>query len=567
MANQYLRILPPLVLWLVAGCSSVGRKPVSGIAPAADVLGKHNVDGPVTGAISGERSRMGPTAASAVAPKRRQSDQDTDDSYASAIRPASYDEPSERRLDASSDLLPTLPTRHSANASLEPRTVQQALSPPAVLGEAALEAPTIALDLTGALAMAAGRSPRIAFAAARYREAYARLESARALWLPSIQAGMSFNHHDGTLQASPGDVLDASRSSLQAGLGVQAVGAGSPAVPGVVAQFHATDAMFQPKVAWYAASARNAAASATTNDTLLGAALAYVDLLRAAQQLRIAEETRDNAENLADLTATFARTGQGPQADADRAQTELVRRRNDVSRAHEATRVASARLAELLSLEPSTVIHPQEPTMVPIDLVSHELPDAELVATSLANRPELAEARSLVCEAVNRYRREKNAPLLPSVLLGISQSGFGGGFGSNIDNYRDRLDLDAVVYWQLRNFGLGERAKLDETRARYDQARALQAGMMDRVAREVVEAHAQVQARKGQIDVAEAGVKSATDSYERNLARIREGQGLPIEALQSLQALDEARREYLRTLADYNEAQFRLQRALGWPIQ
>jgi outer membrane protein TolC len=350
-------------------------------------------------------------------------------------------------------------------------------------------------------------------------------------------------------------------------LGTYAIGAGSPIVPGVVARFHASDAVFQPKIAGHAASAKDAAAAATINDAALATALAYLDLLRATQELRIAEETRDNAERLADLTATFARTGQGPQADADRARTELVRRRNDVSRAEENTRVATARLAELLSLDPAIKVRPQEPTIVPIDLVSHELPAAELIATGLLNRPELSEAQYLVCEAVYRYRREKHAPLLPSVLLGVSQAGFGGGFGSSIDNYRGRFDFDAVVYWELRNFGFGEMAKRDETRSRYDQALALEASMMDRVAREIVEAHAQIQARKGQIDVAESGVKSATNSYERNLARIREGQGLPIEVLQSLQALDEARREYLRTLVDYNEAQFRLQRSLGWPIQ
>lgn len=538
MAKRCLRILPPLVLCLVAGCSSVDRRPET-------------------------------TAASALTQDRPslQSNQDIDDSPSSVICLARFDEPSGRRLDDSPDLLPIPLNNHVANASLEPRTVQEALHPPVVSDDIALEPTTIDLDLTGALAMAAGQNPHIAFAAARYREAYARLESARALWLPSIRAGVSFNHHDGTLQATDGEVLDASRSSLQTGLGVRAVGAGSPTVPGVVAEFHASDTVFQPKIAGYAASARDAAATATTNDTLLATALAYLDLLRATQQQRIAEETRENAEKLADLTVTFARTGQGPQADADRTQTELVRRLNDVSRARESTRVASARLAELLSLDPSMEIHPQEPTIVPIDLVSYELPTAELVATGLVNRPELAEAQSLVCEAVNRYRREKYAPLLPSVLLGISQGGFGGGFGSNIDNYRRRFDFDAVVYWELRNFGFGERAKRDATWSQYDQARALQASMMDRVAREVVEAHAQVKARKGQIEVAEAGVKSATDSYKRNLARIREGQGLPIEVLQSLQALDDARREYLRTLADYNEAQFRLQRALGWPIE
>jgi outer membrane protein TolC len=90
---------------------------------------------------------------------------------------------------------------------------------------------------------------------------------------------------------------------------------------------------------------------------------------------------------------------------------------------------------------------------------------------------------------------------------------------------------------------------------------------MDRVAREVIEAHAQVMARGRQIAVAESAILAAGDSYRRNTERIREGQGLPLEALQSIQALDAAQREYLRAVIEYNEAQFRLQRALGWPIQ
>jgi outer membrane protein TolC len=66
--------------------------------------------------------------------------------------------------------------------------------------------------------------------------------------------------------------------------------------------------------------------------------------------------------------------------------------------------------------------------------------------------------------------------------------------------------------------------------------------------------------------VAEQGIAAAQHSYERNLERIRNAQGLPIEVLQSIQALDAARREYLRAVVDYNTAQFRLHRALGWPV-
>ncbi len=52
----------------------------------------------------------------------------------------------------------------------------------------------------------------------------------------------------------------------------------------------------------------------------------------------------------------------------------------------------------------------------------------------------------------------------------------------------------------------------------------------------------------------------------RNLERIRGGQGLPLELLQAIQALDLSRLEYLRAVADYDAWQFRLYRATGCPI-
>ncbi|MEM1062608.1 MAG: TolC family protein, partial [Planctomycetota bacterium] len=60
---------------------------------------------------------------------------------------------------------------------------------------------------------------------------------------------------------------------------------------------------------------------------------------------------------------------------------------------------------------------------------------------------------------------------------------------------------------------------------------------------------------------------AAADSYERNLRRIRDGQGIPLEVLQSLRAYEDAQREYLRAVIDYNEAQFTLGWALGWPVR
>jgi outer membrane protein TolC len=91
--------------------------------------------------------------------------------------------------------------------------------------------------------------------------------------------------------------------------------------------------------------------------------------------------------------------------------------------------------------------------------------------------------------------------------------------------------------------------------------------MMDRVAREVTESHLRVASGKKQMETAMQAVDSAELSYRRNLERIQNGQGLPLEALQSLQALAAARREYARSIADFNIAQLSLQRATGFPVE
>jgi outer membrane protein TolC len=423
------------------------------------------------------------------------------------------------------------------------------------------------LDLPTALGMTQGQNPRVAFAQAQIAQSLAVHDAARALWLPSIRAGGNYNKHEGRIQQVEGDNIQVSRGAAFGGFGANAVGAASPGIPGIYAYFQTTDAIFQRRITGYALEAREFQANAVTNDQLLETALAYLSLLEAEQRKAIAAETLDHGQQLVKLTADFARTGAGNLADADRAVAALSLLKNETARADEAALVASARIAQQLSADPSMVIVPQEANIVPIDLVPIEtLPMGDLVATGLSNRPELSASRSLVCEAVNRLRREENAPWLPSILLGVSYGGFGAGVGGQITNGGPRLDFDGVAWWELRNMGFGEHAARENARAQIQQARTREVETMDLVAREIVEAYSQVQARKRLIASAQEGITAAQKSYDRNLERIRNVQGLPIEALQSIQALDAARREYLRAVVDYNTAQFRLHRALGWPI-
>ena len=124
-------------------------------------------------------------------------------------------------------------------------------------------------------------------------------------------------------------------------------------------------------------------------------------------------------------------------------------------------------------------------------------------------------------------------------------------------------ELLSSAVWEIRNFGRGDDSAQNVAQAQVEQARYREIETMDRISREIVEARSQVKLRQRPIETAQAAVKAARRSYARN--RINEGQGLPIEFMQSLQALDQAQREYLRSVTDYNVAQFRLHHALGWP--
>ncbi len=424
----------------------------------------------------------------------------------------------------------------------------------------------VELNLPSVLAAIDSSHPVVGFARWQVQQAYADLARAEALWLPSIQAGFSFHRHDGNYQASDGSIIDVNRNSFQYGLGMGATGAGTTPRPGLIAQFHLADAIFEPKVAQKQAWSRSHAACATLNDQLLEAGLAYLELVNAHQDQRIIEGSRERFTELATITIDFAEAGQGLQADADRLRTERSLVENRLTAARERSAVASARLAQTISLDGSSVILPMDVNAVPLDMVSVGSDRISLISTALANRPELKESQTLVAAAWDAYHREKIAPFVPSILLGFSSGGFGGGLGNDLDNVSGRYDFDALMSWELRNLGCGERAARRGRLAQVQQANFEKLRVMDQVTRDVSEAFAQVGFRQRQIEITRDAITNARDSYRRNLERIRDGQGLPLEVLQSVQALETAERTYLQAIIGYNRAQLRLQWAQGWPV-
>lgn len=486
----------------------------------------------------------------------------------SVIRPVSYGTVASLETNSPQTSANVAPPTDSIVAVAAPVLVQseEPRSAPHTSEELATGAP-IPINLPTTLAMIGGQHPVVSFAQWRVQEAYAQLERAKVMWLPSIQSGFNYRRRDGNYQDVQGAIVDVNLNSFNYGLGAGAVGAGSPSQPGIVARFHLADALFLPNAAEKTVLARGHAAAAVINQQLLNGGLAYFDLLEAFQDAEIIAAAVKRTSDLAKITEDFAEAGEGLKSDADRTAAELSLLQTRQLTVRERQLVASTRLSRVLSIPMTSSILPQDTVVVPLEMTTPGSDEASLISTGLATRPELKESQALVSAACEAYKREKYAPFVPSVLLGFSSTSFGGGLGSNADNFGGRYDIDAMMVWETRNLGLGEGAVRRERSAQVQQATFAKLRIMDQVAQEVAEANIQVGIRRQQVDMAQSAIARARDSYQRNVDRIRDGQGLPIEVLQSIQALEASERAYARAVADYNRSQLQLQWAVGWTVK
>lgn len=424
------------------------------------------------------------------------------------------------------------------------------------------------IDLPTSLRLAGLKNAELLFVRERITEADAARQLAASQLLPDVNVGGNYDHHVGPLQRANGEILEVTRSSLYKGLGASAVGGGTVTIPGIVWRNNVSDVFFDNLVSRQILVQRQFAAAAARNEILLRVATTYVELQRAEGRRAIAVAMRGDAEEVARVTANYAAVGQGRQADADRAATELERRNAEILKAESDVLTASAKLCQLLNLDPSTRLHAADGYIVPVPIVPDPAPLCELIAVALTRRPELGERRAAIREALLTLHGQKLLPFSPNVIVGYSTGEFGGGSNRTDDrfgHFDDRQDFDAVVYWTLRNLGAGNLAqiKLAGSRVRASEYQRLE--VLDRVRAEVAVAHARAHARYAQIGSAERAIRTSQRGFSADLVRTRNREGLPIEVLNSLNLLGRSRVTYLDTICDYNRAQFELFVALGQP--
>jgi outer membrane protein TolC len=426
---------------------------------------------------------------------------------------------------------------------------------------AAPEGGALRIDLATALRLADERNLDIAIYLARVTEASARLAQAHSLGIPTLRVGSGYSRHHGNIQETSGQVIDADRVSRFVGIGAGTVGPGDLALDVDIG-----DAIFAPLAARQNRAAAESASDANRHAVLLDVATAYLMWLQAREESRIAGEILDRATDLATMTSSYARAGEGLQADAQLAAVQPLLWKQRRLAAEQRATAAAAALTRLLHLDSDVQLEPSESEIPVIDIYSVDDDVDALVERALTGRPETDRLDSLVAAAENELRAERYGLFVPSVSLRYSTGDFGGGPGSSVADSGHRDDLTLQLYWQFDQLGFGHRAVTNEKRAQLRQTELERDKLSDAIAAEVRDDYAEAQSLRAQMQLSASAVEQAQGAYTLHRQRIFDRQGLPLEVLQAMSALADAEMSEAAATVGFSSAQMRLHTALGNPL-
>jgi outer membrane protein TolC len=466
---------------------------------------------------------------------------------------------------------------------------------PAVAGPVGAAGPLLPISLFAALRLAQTTNLDIAQAREVVNQAMARLTKAELTLIPNFNLGSQYVHHEGQIQKTEGNIITANRDSLFVG--------GGPSL-----NFETVEAFFGPLVARQIEVGTEAGLQRVTSDTMLAVGNAYFNVLLARRHLAQVEDTLDflvseqtsplrgNSKGLLPLIRAVVEEGgeAARRADLARVEVEVLRRRAEWLAARQDLQVATAELARLIRLDPSTPLWPVEDFRAPLVLPGDAWADQpldELIRRAVNTRPELAESHALVEAALAQLKTAKLRPFMPNVVVNYNWGGFGGdpdpnppvggkttpGFGPSgrILHFDTRTDFDAALVWRLQNLGFGNRAEIEDRTAAHRQAMLRQLQVLDLVMTQVVQTEEAVRSWRQRVDInrrALFGAGGAPDgpifqSIRLNFERIRGAEGRVLELLDSIRSLADALDAYGAAVTEYERSRFRLLVVLGMPPQ
>jgi len=179
------------------------------------------------------------------------------------------------------------------------------------------------------------------------------------------------------------------------------------------------------------------------------------------------------------------------------------------------------------------------------------------------SRPELQESRALTEAARQAKKGARYGPLIPSVGAQVFAGGLGGGKEGSPSTFGESEDYLVTLGWRIGPGGLFDRGRIRAAESRYQIADLSRVKLLDEITRQVIESQTRLQSQADQMDTARRAIQAAQETLRLTQARKEFAVGVVLETIQAEQDLTRARLDFLNALAEYNKAQYALQKAIG----
>lgn len=406
------------------------------------------------------------------------------------------------------------------------------------------------IDLPTALRLVGAQNLDLQIARQRLLEAEAAEAAATWRFFPWLSPGVSYYRHDNRIQDVVGNLLDTDKQSYAPGATL-------------TAQVSLGDAIYGRLAAKQLRTAAGEAVETQRQDAVLAAATGFFELARARGYTDVVREAVRVSQDYENQVGQAVSIGLANKSDQLRVRVQTQRYAIDLRRALERQRVAAARLAQVLHLDPAIELSPPDAPLAPLTLTPTNVALPTLLGQALAARPELRQSRALISAAERSRQGATVGPLVPEIAARGFAGGLGGGVGSSAESVGPSEDVGVYLGWRIGPGGLFDSSRIQGARARLAAARFEETKVRDDVLRQVVESHERVRSTADQITSTWQNLETAQQSLQLSLARRDFGVAAVLEAIQAQQDLTTARAEFLNSVAEYNQAQYSLSRAVG----
>jgi len=412
------------------------------------------------------------------------------------------------------------------------------------------ESKLLTINLPATLRLAGARNLDVQLAREKLAEAYGEEESAIERFFPWLAPGATYRRHDNLIQNTEGLIEEIHKQSYAPG--------GT-----VAAQTDVGDALFKALEAHQLTKAARHALDGQQKETILAAARGYFDLAAAHEAVGVAREAlRASTDYAAEIDRALD-AGIAFKGDALRVKVQQQRDEIASRRAEENARLASAKLVQILHLDPTVQLMPRDASVVPLSIVSTKEPLGELISQALAARPETKESAALLSAAQHAKNGAIYGPLIPTVGGQAFFGGLGGGKDSETGHFGESEDYIASISWRVGPGGLFDFGNIHARQARLRSAALMADKVIDQVANEVITGQTRVQSLADQIATAKRSLSDAEEALRLGQERKEFGVGVVLETIQAQQELSRVRNDYLNIVTEYNKAQYALLRALS----